>query len=188
MKQLEIVGYKRANLGKKASKDLRAEAQVPCVLYGGTDQVHFYSPMILFRDLLYSPNAYEVTLNIEGTIYKAILQEAQFHPVNEMILHVDFLEIVEGKPITIEVPLKFEGVSPGVLKGGKLTQKLRKVKLRGQASSIPDYVEVDITDMDLGKSVKVNQLKVEGVTVLNNPSLPVATVEIPRSLRGKVEA
>lgn len=188
MKQLEIVGYKRANLGKKASKDLRAEAQVPCVLYGGTEQVHFYSPMILFRDLLYTPDVYEVTVNVEGTIYKAILQDAQFHPVNEMILHVDFLEIIEGKPLTVEVPLKFEGISPGVLKGGKLVQKLRKVKMRGMASDIPDYVHVDITDMDLGKSVKVSQLKVENVTVLNNPSLPVATVDIPRALRGKVEA
>lgn len=188
MKQLEIVGYKRANLGKKASKDLRAEAQVPCVLYGGTEQVHFSSPMILFRDLLYTPDVYEVTLNIEGAIYKAILQEAQFHPVSETILHVDFLQIVEGKPITVEVPLKFEGNSPGVQKGGKLVQKLRKVKMRGMATDIPDYVRVDITDMDLGKSVKVSQLKVDNVTVLNNPSLPVATIDIPRSLRGKVEA
>jgi large subunit ribosomal protein L25 len=188
MKQLEIVGYKRANLGKKASKDLRAEAQVPCVLYGGTEQVHFYAPMILFRDLLYTPDAYEVTLNIEGTTYKAILQETQFHPVSETILHVDFLEIIPGKPVTVEVPLKFEGNSPGVQKGGKLTQKLRKVKLKGEAASIPDYVRVDISDMDLGKSLKVNQLKVEGVSILNNPSLPVATIEVPRSLRGKAEA
>ncbi|MCY7349706.1 MAG: 50S ribosomal protein L25/general stress protein Ctc [Cytophagaceae bacterium] len=188
MKSLEIVGYKRANLGKKASKDLRAEAQVPCVLYGGTDHVHFHAPMILFRDLLYTPDAYQVTLNIEGSLYTAILQEAQFHPVNEMILHVDFLEIIEGKAITIEVPIKFEGNSPGVQKGGKLLQKLRKIKLRGQASDIPDYILIDITDLDLGKSVKVNELKAGKFAILNNPSLPVATVEIPRSLRGKVEA
>jgi len=188
MKQLEIVGYQRANLGKKASKDLRAEALVPCVLYGGSEQVHFYSPMILFRDLLYTPDVFEVTLNIEGKIYKAVLQDSQFHPVNEMILHVDFLEIIAGKPLTVEVPLKFEGNSPGVLKGGKLVQKLRKVKMRGMANDIPDYVLVDITNMDLGKSVKVSELVVEKVTVLNNPSLPVATVDIPRALRGKVEA
>ena len=188
MKSLEIVGYKRANLGKKASKDLRADAQVPCVLYGGTDQVHFHAPMILFRDLLYTPDAYQVTLNIEGDLYTAILQEAQFHPVNEMILHVDFLEIIAGKAITIEVPIKFEGNSPGVQKGGKLLQKLRKIKLRGQAADIPDYIHIDISDLDLGRSVKVSELKVEKATILNNPSLPVATVEIPRSLRGKVEA
>ena len=99
MKKLEIVGYKRANLGTKGSKDLRSEALAPCVLYGGKEQVHFAAPMILFRDLIYSSDVHEVELNIEGTIYRAILKDAQFHPVSEMILHVDFLEVVKGKPV-----------------------------------------------------------------------------------------
>ncbi|MFT4033254.1 MAG: 50S ribosomal protein L25, partial [Siphonobacter sp.] len=101
MKQLEIVGYKRANLGKKESKDLRIEGYVPAVVYGGAEQIHFYAPTILFRDLLFTPDAYEVTLNIEGDIHKAILQDTQFHPVNDSLLHADFLEIT-GKPIKVE--------------------------------------------------------------------------------------
>ena len=144
MKKLEIVGFKRANLGSKGAKDLRAEALAPCVLYGGKEQVHFAVPMILFRELLYSADVYEVELNVEGDKYRAILQDAQFHPVNEMILHVDFLEIVQGSPIKIAVPIKVIGNSPGVIKGGKMIQKLRKVTLKGLAENIPDFVTCNI--------------------------------------------
>jgi large subunit ribosomal protein L25 len=160
----------------------------PCVLYGGSEQVHFAVPMILFRELLYSADVYEVELNIEGTKYRAILQDAQFHPVNEMIYHVDFLEIQKGKPIKIAVPIKVTGNSPGVIKGGKMVQKLRKVTLRGQAENIPDFVTVDISGLDLGQTVKVNKLAVEGCEILNPMSNPVATIDIPRALRGKLTA
>ncbi len=188
MKKLEIVGYKRANLGSKGAKDLRTEALAPCVLYGGKEQVHFAVPMILFRDLLYSADVYEVSLNIEGDVYRAILQDAQFHPVNEMILHVDFLEIVDNKAIKIDVPIKIIGNSPGVIKGGKMIQKLRKVTLKGLAENIPDFVTADISGLDLGQTVKVNKLVVEGCEILNPMSNPVATIDIPRALRGKLTA
>lgn len=186
MKKLEIVGYKRSTLGTKGSKDLRTEALAPCVLYGGKNQVHFAVPMILFRELLYSADVYEVELNIEGDIYRAILQDAQFHPVNEMILHVDFLEIESDKAIKIAVPIKVIGNSPGVIKGGKMVQKLRKVMLRGLPANIPDFVTADISGLDLGQTVKVNKLVVEGCEILNTASNPVATIDIPRALRGKL--
>ena len=188
MKKLEIVGYKRSTLGTKGSKDLRLEALAPCVLYGGKEQVHFAVPMILFRELLYSADVYEVELNIEGDIHRAILQDAQFHPVNEMILHVDFLEIDSKKPIKIDVPVKIIGNSPGVIKGGKMVQKLRKVSLRGLVANIPDFVTADISGLDLGQTVKVNKLVVEGCEILNPMSNPVATIDIPRALRGKLTA
>ena len=185
MKQHEIVGYQRANLGKTESKALRIEGNVPCVLYGGKTQVHFYSPAILFRKLLTTPDAYEVTLNIEGDEYKAILQDTQFHPVNDQILHADFLEIVEGKDIRVDVPIRFSGTSPGVQQGGKLIQKMRKLKLRGAYDMIPDYVDVNISGLELGKTVKVSAIQVEGVEILDSLALPIATIEIPRSMRGK---
>jgi large subunit ribosomal protein L25 len=185
MKSLEIIGYKRANLGKKSSKDLRADGNVPCVLYGGKEQVHFYTPMILFRDLLYTPNIYEVHLNVEGDKYKCILQDAQFHPVNEMIYHVDFLELNENKEVRMEVPVRFIGVAPGVQKGGKLVSKLRKIKVKAFPANIPDYIDIDISDLDLGKSVKVSNIKTQNYSLLNNASTPVVTVEVPRGLRGK---
>jgi large subunit ribosomal protein L25 len=187
MKKLEIVGYKRANLGKSESQDLRAQGYIPSVLYGGTEQVHFYAPSILFRDLLYTPDVFEITLNIEGDIYTAILQDSQFHPVNDSLLHADFLQVVEGKEIKIDVPVKLTGASTGVMKGGKLNQILRKLRVQGLSKDIPDYIEVDVTNLDLGKSVKVNAINPEGYVILSPGSNPVATVEIPRALRGTMK-
>ena len=183
MKSLEIIGFKRANLGKSESKRLREESMVPCVLYGGEEQVHFYAPMILFRDLVYSPEVYEVDLNIEGTHYKAVMQAIQFHPVNEMLLHVDFLEMNDNKEIKMEVPVRYIGVSPGVLAGGKLVSKLRKLKVKALPANLPDFVEVNISDLELGKSVKVNKITPNNYTILTNPASPVATVTIPRALK-----
>ena len=186
MRKIEIVGYNRETLGTKSAKDLRNEALVPCVLYGGEKQIHFAVPMILFRELIYTPEVSEVILNIEGEIHHAIVQDSQFHPVSEMILHVDFLEIVEGKEIKIDVPVKVIGDSPGVRKGGKMVQKLRKVTLKGMADNIPDFVEADITGLDLGQTLKVTKLVVSGVVILNSMTSPVASIEIPRALRGKI--
>jgi large subunit ribosomal protein L25 len=185
MKTLEIIGYKRANLGKKASTDLRLEGYAPCVLYGGTQQVHFYSPMILFKELLYTPNVYQVALNIEGDEYKAILQDSQFHPVNEVLLHVDFMELQENKPVRMEVPIRFTGTAPGVQKGGKLVSKLRKLAIKALPADIPDYITVDISNLELGRSIKTGEVQAENYTILSNPNIPIATVEIPRALRGK---
>ncbi|WP_439881643.1 50S ribosomal protein L25/general stress protein Ctc [Pontibacter sp. MBLB2868] len=183
MKTLEIIGFKRANLGKQQSKDLRNESFVPGVLYGGSEQVHFYAPAILFRDLVYSPEVYEVDLNIEGTHYRAIMQDVQFHPVNEMLLHVDFLELQDDKPVKIEIPVKMVGNSPGVMLGGKLVTKLRKLKIKALPANLPDYIEVDISDLELGKSIKVNKIKGGDYEILTNALAPVATVTIPRALK-----
>ena len=183
MKSLEIIGFKRANLGKSESKRLRAESMVPCVLYGGEEQVHFYSPAILFRDLVYSPEVYKVQLNIEGEMHEAIMQDLSFHPVNEMLMHVDFLQLQENRPVRMEIPVRLEGTSPGVIQGGKLITKLRKIKIKALPKDLPDYLPVDISDLDLGKSAKVGRISVEGVTILTNPLAPVCTVAITRALR-----
>ncbi|WP_181306104.1 50S ribosomal protein L25/general stress protein Ctc [Rufibacter sp. XAAS-G3-1] len=183
MQSLEIIGFKRANLGKSEAKALREEAQVPCVLYGGSEQVHFSSPAILFRDLVYSPEVYQVDLNIEGTHYKAIMQDLQFHPVNEMLLHVDFLLLQDEKEVKVDVPVRFVGTSPGVMAGGKLVTKLRKLRVKALPANLPDSIPVDISDLELGKSIKVNKITPENYTILTNPLSPVATVTIPRALK-----
>ncbi|SES91512.1 50S ribosomal protein L25/general stress protein Ctc [Hymenobacter actinosclerus] len=188
MKSLEIVGFKRANLGKKDAKAVRLESYVPCVLYGGAEQVHFSVPAILFRELLYTPEVHIVDLNIEGTHYRAIVQDSQFHPVNEMLLHVDFLELQEGKEVKMEVPVKYVGVSPGVLAGGKLVSKLRKIKVKATPENLPDSVEVNISDLALGKSIKVSAVEPKGYTILSSPAAPIATVAIPRALKGQLQA
>ena len=185
MQVVEIIGYKRANLGKKESNDLRVAANVPCVLYGGTEQIHFYSPMILFRPLIYSQDVFKVLLNIEGDTYEAFLQETQFHPVSDVLQHADFLLVREDKPMRIEIPVRFRGTAVGVTKGGKLVQKLSKVKIKGLPKNIPEFVEVDVTNLDLGKSVRVSEIPVGEFEILNTPAIPLGTVTVPRALKGK---
>jgi large subunit ribosomal protein L25 len=187
MRTVEIIGYKRANLGKADAKRLRAESNVPCVLYGGKEQIHFYSPMILFRDLVYTPAAAFVKLNIEGDEYSAILQDVQFHPVNEILLHVDFLLLTEDKPIKMDIPVKLTGTSPGVILGGKLILKLRSVKIKALPANMPENITLDVTKLELGKSFKVSVIEAKDFEILNNPRITVASVEIPRALKG-VEA
>lgn len=184
MKKLEIVGYRRANLGRKHSQDLRAEGYVPGVLYGGDAQHHFYAPNMLFRELLTSGDVFEVTLNIEGDEYQAVLQETQFHPVHDSLLHADFLEILPGKEVKVDVPIKLVGTAKGVTGGGKLNQKLRKLRVQGLAGDIPDYIELNVSTLELGKSMKVAAIAEQGFTVLSQKAIPVVSVDVPRALRG----
>jgi large subunit ribosomal protein L25 len=184
MKTLEIIGFKRANLGTKEAKRLRAESNVPCVVYGGKEEIHFYSPMILFRDLVYTGDAHMVELNIEGDKRKCILQEIQFHPVNEIILHADFLELHADKEVKMDIPVKLEGTPIGIQKGGKLETKLRKLTLRALPDNMPDFVPVQIAKLDLGKSIKVSDLKAADYSILTNPLVTIATVSVPRMATG----
>lgn len=185
MKTVEIIGYKRANLGKAESKKLRAEGNVPCVLYGGEDQVHFYAPMILFRELVYTDKAHFVHLNIEGEEYRAIMQDIQFHPVSEVLLHVDFLQLFEGKMVKMDIPVHFEGVSPGVAKGGTLIKKRRFLTIKSLPKNMPESVIADLAKLDFGRSIKVDEI-IEKDFEIQDPKLAsVAVVEIPRALRGK---
>ncbi|MCK5471537.1 MAG: 50S ribosomal protein L25, partial [Cyclobacteriaceae bacterium] len=140
MRTVEIIGYKRANLGKADAKRLRADSQVPCVLYGGKEQVHFYSPMILFREIVYTPNAAFVKLNIEGEEYSAILQDIQFHPVSEVILHADFMALSDDKLIKMNIPVKFTGEAPGIIQGGILVVKLRKIRISALPENMPESI------------------------------------------------
>ena len=187
MKNLEIIGFKRANLDSASLSELRESGNVPCVVYGPgiKEQIHFYSPIILFRDLIYTPEVHMVSLNIEGTIIKAVLKDAQYHPVSEAILHADFVAYAEDKPIKFEIPVKVSGSSPGLAKGGKLELKTRVLKVKGLAKDFPDVIPVDISNLDLGKSFKVEDLDVEGFEILTSPNVSIVTIGVPRALRGK---
>ena len=180
METIEIIGYKRANLGKKDSKKLREDGNVPCVLYGGDEQIHFHAPMILFRDLVYTPGANFIKLNIEGLEIDAILQDIQFHPVSEIILHADFLQLKDEKKIKMEIPVKIIGDSPGVQQGGKILMRIRKLSLMAYPKNMPQFVEVDISGLELGKSIKVEELLTEEYDILNSPVVSVVSVNIPR--------
>lgn len=187
MKTIEIVGYKRANLGKADSQRLRSEGFVPCVVYGGTEQVHFYAPVILFRDLVYTNEAHFVHLNIENEESQAILQEVQFHPVSEIILHADFLKISEDRMISMDIPVKLVGLSPGVTKGGTLVRKKATLKVYGFPKDMPDHIDVDVSELDFHHAIKVADMKMEGLEFLNPPAAAIAAVEVPRAAKMAAE-
>lgn len=183
MKTIEIIGYRRANLGKSESQRLRLEGNLPCVLYGGEGQVHFYSPMILFRDLVYTNEAHFVHLNIEGEECQAILQEVQFHPVSEMLLHADFLRISESRKIKMEIPARLVGKAPGVEKGGALIQKRTSLKVYGFPKDMPDHIDVDVSELDFHHAIKVADMKLPGIEFLDPKQSAIAAVEVPRAAK-----
>jgi len=189
MKTVEIIGYKRANLGKAESKRLREEGMVPCVVYGGEKQIHFYTPMILFRDLVYTDEAHFVNLTIEGEpeAFEAILQDVQFHPISEIILHVDFLQLFRGTPIKMNIPIHTKGIAPGTQSGGKLIKKIKYLQVKALPKDMPEFIEVDVSDLNLGKSKKVKELETGDYEILNSPLVTLVGIEVPRALRGKTE-
>jgi large subunit ribosomal protein L25 len=187
MKTVEIIGYRRANLGKSASQDLREEGLVPCVLYGGNEQIHFYSPMILFRDLVYTNEAHFVHFNIEGEEGQAILQEVQFHPVSEVILHADFLRISEDRKIKMNIPIRLVGQAKGLSKGGTLVRKRASLKVYGFPKDMPDHIDVDVTELDFHHAVKVADMKLGSLEFLDPKQASIAVVEVPRAAKMAAE-
>jgi large subunit ribosomal protein L25 len=184
MKTVEIIGYQRANLGKKEAKRLRAEGYVPCVVYGGDEQIHFYAPIIMFRDLVYTADAHFAHLNIEGVERRCILQDIQFHPVNEMIMHADFLELHEGKKVKMDIPIRLNGTPVGVGKGGKLMFKRRSLRIEALPKNMPEHLDLDVSGLDFGKSAKVEDVETGDFNVSEDPALSIAVIEVPRALRG----
>ena len=187
MKTIEIIGYKRANLGKTKAKALRADGHVPCVMYGGEEQIHFSVPMILFRELIYTQEAHFVNINVEGKEYRAILQDTQFHPVSEVILHADFLQLFVGKIVKMRIPVHFMGSSPGVLAGGTLVKKRRVLNVSALPKNMPEYIDCDISVLDFGRAIKVSEIAAEEFKIMDAPQASIAVVEIPRALRSKLD-
>ncbi|MBA3704432.1 MAG: 50S ribosomal protein L25/general stress protein Ctc [Bacteroidetes bacterium] len=180
MKSVSISGSPRANVGKKDATALRNEKKVPCVLYGGKEQIHFSAPETEFKSLLYTPDVNTVNLDIAGKKYNAIVQEAQYHALNDSLLHVDFLEIVAGRPVVMNIPVRTTGTSPGVRNGGKLNKKLKTLKVKGPVEKMPDAITIPIDKMEIGDSVRVSDLKIDGVTLLNAGNVTVVSVQVTR--------
>ncbi len=183
MKTVEIVGYHRTDFSKSANKQLRNDALTPCILYGGEQPISFSVPMILFRDIVYTPNVCFVDLNLEGVYYKCILQDAQFHPVSEMLMHADFLMLQDNKKIRMAVPIRFIGTAVGIQQGGKLISKLRKVTVEALPKDMPEFIDVNVTDLGLGKSIRINALTTENYKILDNPLITIASISVPRAAK-----
>jgi len=182
MKTIEIQGLKRSDLTKQSLKALRIDELVPCVLYGGAEPVHFTVPLASFKTLVYTPSVYIVKLVVDGKEYSSVMQDIQFHPVNDIIQHVDFLEINEVSAVTIQVPIKITGVSEGVKQGGKLVAKVRRLKVKALSKQLPDSIEVDITPLKIGGHIRVRDLKLKGVEFLDAPSNVVVAVRTTRNV------
>lgn len=167
MKKVSLSGAPRAHVGKKDARKLRREEKIPCVLYGGEEQVHFYIDEAPFKKIIFTPSVYIINLNIDGKEHLAVIQDMQYHPVTDEVLHVDFLEVFNTKPVVISIPIKLEGTAQGVLKGGRLIKKARKLKVKGLLEDLPDLIEIDIRKLDIGDSIKVSDLQREKLEFLD---------------------
>lgn len=193
MKTIEVKGTARtiaehSSEQSRALKALRKNNCVPCVLYGAGDNVHFTVTNDEVRNLIYTPHIYIVDLVIDGKKVKAILKDVQFHPVKDTILHIDFFQIDELKPIIMEVPVQLEGLAEGVKAGGKLTLQMRKLKVKALYNVIPEKLTVNVAHLGLGKTVKVGELSYEGLTLLNAKEAVVCAVQLTRAARGLAAA
>jgi large subunit ribosomal protein L25 len=190
MEAVVVSGQLRPGLGKKGTKAVRNEGRIPCVLYTKDEVVHFSTTGKDVKSIVYTPDFKVADIAIEGKTYRAILKDVQWHPLSDEIVHIDFMGLQPGHPVKVEVPLRFKGVSPGVKAGGKLQQKLRRVRIKATPENMVDELSVNISTMELGQSIRVRDIIVEdeGVEILNSPGVPVATIEIPRALRSAAAA
>jgi large subunit ribosomal protein L25 len=188
MKTFELSGAVRTDLGKKATKADRATENVPCVLYGGAENTHFTATASDLRKLIYSPDVFVVNLEINGKKVKSIMKALQFHPVTDKVLHIDFLQITEDKPVIVEIPVKLEGLAEGVKAGGKLALEMRKLKVKGIYTQVPECITIDVTELGLGKTIQVGKVSVPNLDILNAKNAVVAQVKLTRAARGAAAA
>jgi large subunit ribosomal protein L25 len=188
MKTISMSGSLRENVGKKGSKALRNQGQIPCVIYGGKEQIQFYTAEENFKELVYSPEVAFAEISVNGKTYRTILQDIQYHPVSDKIIHADFYELIEGRTIVMNIPIKVVGNSIGLLKGGKLSRSMRKLKVRALPGDMPETITIDITDLDILQYVKVADVENEkyqlldpkGATILLIKSTRNAVAETPK--------
>jgi large subunit ribosomal protein L25 len=187
MKQVSLSGALRTHVGKTEAKAIRKQNMVPAVMYGGKEQKILTVPYVDLQKILYSPDVYQVNLTIDGVTYPTVIREVQFHPVTDRILHVDFLELLPGKEVVIEIPVKFVGTSPGVLAGGKLVKSLRKIKVKATAENFPEYVTVDISGLNIGNTLKIKDIQLPNAKLVDTPERAVAAVVATRSSQQAAE-
>ena len=182
MKSVSINGIARVNLGKKFAKQLRKEDNVPCVIYGGKDEpVHFYAHENEFRKIIYTPNVYLIDITIGDQKLQTIIRDIQFHPVTDKILHIDFYQLFEDKPVIMNIPVRLVGNSKGVSVGGALRHNVRKMKVKALPANLPDFIEADITELEIGNKLYVTALKNDNFTIMHPDNTVVAQVRMSRN-------
>jgi large subunit ribosomal protein L25 len=182
MKALNISGSLRTKIGKKEAKNIRREEKVPCIMYGGTEQIKFSVIEKDFKPLVFSPEVHTVNLNLEGKEYTAILQDIQYHTISDKIIHADFLQLLPGKAVIMNIPVSTTGTAVGVKSGGKLQKKLRTVRVKGPIEKMPEVIKLDVTNLEIGDSIRIADLKFDGMTFLQAPNITVVGVRITRNV------
>lgn len=184
MKTIALTGTSRTELGKKSTKAIRNANLVPCVLYGGKNNLHFTVAPMALRDLIYTNEFRVAEITVDGDTRKALVKTVEFHPITDKIMHVDLLELVDGKKLKAEIPIRLVGVAKGVKVGGVLMQKIRKIKVQTTPDKLSAFINVDVAHLGLGKSIRIREIKVEdGIEIMNAGGIPLASVEVPRALR-----
>ena len=182
MKSITIKGSQRESVGKVSTKALRNAGKVPCVLYGGDKPMHFSADELAFRHLVYTPNAHTVVIELEdGQTFEAVLQDIQFHPVSDKILHIDFYQLFKDKPVTMNIPVRLEGNSPGVRNGGRLLFRKRKLAIKALPDLLPDFITIDISKLRIGGTIAVETLLNDDYTILHPDSTAVVQVKASRT-------
>jgi len=182
MKTVSMSGSPRANVGKKDAKALRKAGLVPCVIYGGKEQIHFSTPENSFKPIVFSPDACFIEVELSGQKYLTILQDIQYHKVSDSILHADLFELSDDKPITLPIPVVYKGSSPGVLKGGKLVKSIRKVKVNALPKNMPQTLTIDLSALEIGDMIKVGTIETNNFTIVDNPNMTVCAVKTTRNV------
>ena len=183
MKTIFLKGEMRTEVGTRTAKVLRAEGKVPCNMYGLADgNLNFAVYQADFKNLVYTPNVYKVKIELDGKNYDAILQDIQYHPVSDMIIHCDFVAVDASKPVVMEIPVRVVGNSPGVRAGGKLVKKINRLKVRGFLADMPDYIDVSIDTLEIGQSAKVKDVTAEKIEILDSPANAILSVKTTRAL------
>lgn len=189
MKTKLISVKRRDTVGKSSAKSLRNQGLVPVNLYGGESTHYFYGFINDFKDVIYTPEVFKIVLVEDGKKpFESVIQEVQFHPLSDDIIHIDFLEVTDEKEVKINVPVTFSGNAIGVKNGGRFLQKLRKIQVLGKVKDIPEKLNIDITKVNLGESIRIKDVQTESLEILNGSDVPVATVEIPRGMKGAKKA
>ena len=187
MKEISITGQKREALGKKASKAIRKQGMIPCNLYGENKQdgkpvaLAFASPFSELRKIIYTPHIYIIKIDIDGTSHTAVMKEIQFHPVTDAPLHVDFYEVNDQQPITIGIPVKLTGLAQGVRDGGRMNLSIRKIAVTAPYQQIPEHLDIDVTALKIGKSIKVGDLSFEGLELATSKDVVVCSIKMTRN-------
>jgi large subunit ribosomal protein L25 len=188
MKSITIEGQLRTDSGKKATRQLRSQKMVPGVIYGGSQEINFSAPATAFKDIVYTPEFMVANITIDGKSYRCILKDLQFHKVTDLLLHVDFLELVEDKKVIATLPLHFTGTPAGVKAGGKLVLKMKSVKVKTLPKYLKEHIEVNIEKLELNENIRVEDIPMENMEVLNSPRIPIASVTMTRQLKQEESA